>query len=231
MNGMKNIKGFTLVEILSALFVGLILLGAVYISMVSGQKSSVSIERKTVAHQDARAVLEIMATEIAMASFNPNFASNFWRNPGDCVNISANQAYKGIQGATANSIISEMDILESSVVGDSPNEVISYVYDVANERVTREANCGGATPFLGDVPGNARSVRVINNTLGIPMFRYFDGLGNEIAAGTLPASIPNIRRIEITLAVETEEVTPDTGTRRRMIYSTSVIPRNHAISQ
>ena len=228
---MKNIKGFTLIEILMALFVGLLLLGVVYISVVSGQRSSVAIERKTVAHQDARAILEIMTTEIAMASFNPTFASNFWRDPGDCVNISANQAYKGIQVATANSITLEMDILESSVVGDNPNEVIGYVYDSANERVTRDVNCGGALPFLGDVPGNARSVRVINQTLGIPMFRYFDGLGSEIAAGALPAGIPNIRRIEITLAVETEMVTPDTGTRRRMIYSTSVVPRNHAINQ
>jgi prepilin-type N-terminal cleavage/methylation domain-containing protein len=228
---MKNIKGFTLIEILMALFVGLLLLGVVYICVVSGQRSSVAIERKTIAHQDARAILEIMTTEIAMASFNPNFAANVWRDPGDCVNISANQAYKGIQVATANSITLEMDILESSVVGDNPNEVIGYVYDSANERVTRDVNCGGALPFLGDVPGNARSVRVINQTLGIPMFRYFDGLGSEIAAGTLPDSIPNIRRIEITLAVETEMVTPDTGTRRRMIYSTSVIPRNHAINQ
>ena len=228
---MKNIKGFTLIEILMALFVGLLLLGVVYISVVSGQRSSVSIERKTIAHQDARAILEIMTTEVAMASFNPNFSANVWRDPGDCVNISANQAYKGIQVATANSITLEMDILESSVVGDNPNEVIGYVYDSANERVTRDVNCGGALAFLGDVPGNARSVRVINQTLGIPMFRYFDGLGSEIAAGTLPDSIPNIRRIEITLAVETEMVTPDTGTRRRMIYSTSVIPRNHAINQ
>ena len=228
---MKNIKGFTLIEILMALFVGLLLLGVVYISVESGQRSSMAIERKTIAHQDARAILEIMTTEIAMASFNPNFAANVWRDPGDCVNISANQAYKGIQVATANSITLEMDILESSVVGDNPNEVIGYVYDFANERVTRDVNCGGALSFLGDVPGNARSVRVINQTLGIPMFRYFDGLGSEIAAGTLPGSIPNIRRIEITLAVETEMVTPDTGTRRRMIYSTSVIPRNHAINQ
>jgi len=227
---MKNIKGFTLIEILMALFVGLLLLGVVYISVVSGQRSSVAIERKTVAQQDARAILEIMTTEIAMASFNPTFASNFWRDPGDCVNISANQAYKGIQAATANSITLEMDLLESSAVGDNPNEIIEYVYDFANERLTREVNCGGAIPFLGDVPGNARSVRVINQTLGIPMFRYFDGLGSEIAAGTLPDSIPNIRRIEITLAVETEMVTPDTGTRRRMIYSTSVVPRNHAIN-
>lgn len=228
---MKNIKGFTLIEIVMALFVGLLLLGVVYISVVSGQRSSVAIERKTVAHQDARAILEIMTTEIAMASFNANFASNIWRDPGDCLNLSANQAYKGIQSASANSITLEMDLLESSAVGDNPNEIIEYVYDFANERLTRKVNCGGALPFLGDIPGNARSVRVINHTLGIPLFRYFDGLGSEIAAGTLPDSIPNIRRIEITLAVETEMVTPDTGTRRRMIYSTSVVPRNHAINQ
>jgi hypothetical protein len=72
---------------------------------------------------------------------------------------------------------------------------------------------------------------MINNTLGIPAFRYFDGVGNEILAASLPASIPNIRRIEITLAVETENVDPDSGQRRRMTYSSSVIPRNHAISQ
>ncbi len=84
---------------------------------------------------------------------------------------------------------------------------------------------------MGDAPGNPRSVRVINNALNSPMFRYFDGLGNEIPPATLPTSIPNIRRIEITLAAETEEVAPDTRQRRRMIYSTSVVPRNHAKSQ
>jgi hypothetical protein len=72
---------------------------------------------------------------------------------------------------------------------------------------------------------------VINNTLGIPVFRYFDGLGNPIAAPVPAASIPNIRRIEITLAVDTADVAPDTNQRRSMIYSTSVVPRNHAISQ
>jgi hypothetical protein len=76
-------------------------------------------------------------------------------------------------------------------------------------------------------------VRVINNTLNIPMFRYFNGMGVEILAAGLPAGIPNIRRIEITLAVETEDPDPNvpgTTQRRRLIYSTSVIPRNHAIS-
>jgi|YelNatPaOPRAMG01_1025707.scaffolds.fasta_scaffold104301_2 type IV pilus assembly protein PilW len=224
-------KGFTLVEIIFALFIGILIMGAVYFSMVSGKKSSVALESKISAQQDVRAVLEIMAMEIGMASYNPNFVTGIWRDPGDCSSFSSNQSYKGIQTASSNSIIVEMDIDDSGVVRDNSNEIISYNYDTANQRITRATNCGGAQAFLGDVSGNPRSVRVINNTLNIPIFRYYDGQGNEIAAGSLPAAIPSIRRIEITLAVETEEIDPNTNQRRRMIYSTSVIPRNHAILQ
>ncbi|HQK99982.1 MAG TPA: hypothetical protein PK090_04370, partial [Smithellaceae bacterium] len=69
----------------------------------------------------------------------------------------------------------------------------------------------------------------INNTLGIPVFRYYDSSGAEIAAGGLPANIPNIRRIDIVLAVETESIDTKKNEPRKIIYSTSVIPRNHAI--
>jgi len=232
-NDSKNDKGFTLIEILFALFIGLLLMGTIYVSMISGQRSSVALEGKITAQQDVRAVLETMALEIGMASYNPNFVTGIWRNPGDCTSVSGNQAYKGIQVATANSITLGMDIGESGAVGDNTNEVIAFVYDTANQRITRSTNCGGAQAFLGDVPANPRSVRVVNNILNpiIPMFRYFNGMGVEIPAGSLPAGIPNIRRIEITLAVETEDVDPNTGQRRTMIYSTSVIPRNHAIPQ
>ena len=231
MKMLKNVKGFTLVETLFALFIGVVLLGAIYVAMEAGQRSSVAMEGKVVAQQDVRAILEIMTLEIGMASYNPNFVTGVWLNPtGNCTAV-GNQAYKGIQVATVNSITVEMDIGESNAVGDNPNEIIAYVYDTANQRITRETNCGGGQPFLGEVPGTqGRSVRVINNTLNIPVFRYFDGLGVEIAAASLPAGIPNIRRIEITLVVETENIAPDTQQRRRMIYSTSVIPRNHPIN-
>ena len=229
---LKNAKGFTLIESLFALFIGVVLLGAIYVAMESGQRSSVAMEGKVVAQQDVRATLEIMTLEIGMASYNPNFVSNIWRTPppGDCTTESGNRAYKGIQGATVNSITVEMDSGESGGIGDDTNEIIGYVYDTANQRITRATNCGGAQPFLGDAPGSPRSVRVINNTLNIPMVRYFDGVGTEILAAGLPAGIPNIRRIEITLAVETEDIALDTQQRRRMIYSTSVIPRNHPIN-
>lgn len=237
-NDSKNAKGFTLIEILFALFIGLLLMGTIYVSMISGQRSSVALEGKISAQQNVRAALEIMGLEIGMASYNSNFVTGIWRDgpAGTCGGQALNQSYKGIQEATTNSITVEMDINENSTLGDA-NETIRYVYNpaVGQERITRETNCGGgAQPFLGDVQGTqGRSVRVINNTLipNIPMFRYFNGMGVEIPAGSLPAGIPNIRRIEITLAVQTEDVDPNTGQRRTMIYSTSVIPRNHAIPQ
>ncbi|MCX5912366.1 MAG: hypothetical protein NTV04_10585, partial [Deltaproteobacteria bacterium] len=88
----------------------------------------------------------------------------------------------------------------------------------------------GGQPFLGEVVGTqGRSVRVINSepAVNIPVFRYFDGQGVDITAG-LPGAIPNIRRIEIALVVETENVDPATQQRQRMAYTNGVILRNHA---
>ena len=234
-------RGFTLIEVLMALAISLILMGAIYAVVESGQRGSVSLERKVLAQQDARAALQTMALEIGMASYNPNFASPIWLNTTCGNNPPPNPTYKGIQAASANSMTIEMDINESSVVGDSANEVITYSYEALYQYVSRNNNCQGGEAFLGDDPtsGLPRAVRVINDTNGngiyddgtdIPMFTYFDGSGNQIPFATLPANILNIRRIDITLQVETDEIALDTGQRRKMVYSTSVIPRNHATS-
>jgi prepilin-type N-terminal cleavage/methylation domain-containing protein len=229
-----NKKGFTLVEILFAITIGLLLMSAIYMAVHSGQKSSVTIEAKTAAQQDVRAALELMALEIGMASYNPTFAANVWRDAADCASAAGTQTNKGIQVAAANSITVEMDINNNGAIAGGSNEIIAYSYDTANQRITRSTNCGNAFEFLGCTDANSdgrcdnnntlRTLRVVNSTLGIPVFQYFDGSGN------LTANIPDIRRIDITLAVETNSIDPNTGQRRRMIYSTSVIPRNHAIT-
>src|SRR5512137_1106261 len=102
-------RGFTLVELICAVAVGVVLLAAISTAVVSGQRSSTGIERKVTTNQDARAALEIMAAEIRMASFNSLFTVNLWRNPADC-SVSGNQTYKGIQEATATAITIEMDL-------------------------------------------------------------------------------------------------------------------------
>lgn len=238
---MKDKHGFTLIELLVTMAVTTLLLGAVYMAVNSTQHHSTGIESRVLAQQDEKSALNLMALEIAMASYNPNFVTNLWINPPDgaaaCGAASTNQHYLGIQEATATSIAVEMDIRgtaagsESNGVLGNSNETIRYNYDTANQYITRATNCsGGNQPFLGDT-GTPRNVRVINQTLGLPVFRYFDGSGTEIASASLPAAIPNIRRIVIILAVETEQIDPNTGQRKRLIYSTSVIPRNHVISQ
>jgi len=258
---MKKMKGFTLVELVVAMGVTVVLMGAVYMAVNAAQRHSSAIERKVAAQQDVKPVLDLMAMEIGMASYNPNCASGIWLNPTTCAAVAAIPNYKGIQEATANSITVEMDITNppdgsgnctatngNGSLGDC-NEIIRYEYlsGATDLRITRETircasgtrTTGGAQPFLGAASGNTRAVRVINDVNGngvydvgvdIPVFRYYDGTGTEIAATALPAGIPNIRRIDITLAVETEDVDPNTNQRRRLIYSTSVIPRNHAIS-
>ncbi len=220
-------NGFTLIEILFALFIGIVLLGAVSVCMTSGIKSSAALEEKIAAHQDARAVLEVMATEISMASYNSFFNANLWVNPGTCAPPAPNPVLRGIQTATANAITVQMDMDDSNALADFPNEIIAYAYNPATQQITRLANCdpAGPTTFLG---GTAGRVNVVNGALDIPVFTYFDRVGNDL--GNPPADITAIRRIGITLAVETQNPDPNTHAPRRMIYSTSVIPRNHGIT-
>lgn len=234
----------------------MIMLFAIGMAIESMQKSSTGIERKVTAQEDVRAALELMSMEIRMASYNPTVNTTLWRGDAvagggisSCTAQSTNLTYRGIQEATANSITIEMDISDGTVGGDGnglimgtsneTNEVISYNYVTAGgqQYVTRATNCGGAQPFLGDLStsGSPRTVRVINATLGIPIFRYFNGMGTEIpvdgTANGIPAQIPNVRMIEITLAVQTNDIDPNTKQRRNMIYSTREVLRNHIAVQ
>ncbi len=234
---MKKENGFTLIETVIALFIGIMMLTAIYTVVNSAQRSSSGIEKRIIAQQDARASLELMAMEIRMASYNPNLTKDIWVNPADCFSVTGNQEYKGIREATANSITIEMDIGGGAADGDGAigddNEIIKYNYDTTNQYITRNTNCGGDQPFLGALNANAgtKTVLLVNNTAGtggtaIPVFRYYDGAGNQIAA-PVTTSITDIRRVEITLVADTSSVDQGTGVRRRIIYSTSVIPRNH----
>jgi type II secretory pathway pseudopilin PulG len=231
---MRRSAGFTLIEVVVSIGVGMVIIAAIYGAVVSGQRSTVSIERKVVAGQDTRAVLDLMALEIQMASYNPTYATSIWVDAGSCTGVSANPNFRGLQAVTSSSITVEADINDNGTIGGStnPNEIITYTYDAADQYITRSTNCGGGQPFLGDRPtsGHRRAVRVINSN-AVPVFRYFDAQGTEIAGAGLPAGIPNIARIDITLWVETEDVDVSSGQRRRMVYSTNVIPRNHVIRQ
>lgn len=227
-------RGFTLVELVMAVAVGLVLLAAILSAVVAGQRSSAGIERRVTTGQDARIALEIMGAEIRMASYNPLYATRLWVDPANC-NPAVDPGRRGIQEATASALTIEMDLDPDGLCGSSPNEIIRYAYDRPSQRITRETvrcaagsrTSSGAQPFLGPIPSNraVRTLRVVNGAM--PLFRYYDGTGAEIV--DLPAEARRIRRVEIALVVESADADPRTGEPRRIAFSTSVVPKNHGV--
>jgi prepilin-type N-terminal cleavage/methylation domain-containing protein len=222
-----NKKGFTLIELIIAIAIGLIIMLAIYAASEMGQRSSTGVGRKVVTQQDVRSALDLMAMEISMASFNPTLksaADNIWKG-SNCATVSGNQGYKGLQIAKSNEILIEMDITKNGVIGED-NEIIHYIYDKDNNVITRNT-CGGDQPFLG---GANAETNVINFASGIKLFRYYDKGGTELDLDADQGLIPTVRRIEITVAVETSAIDPNTKNKRKMIYSTTTIVRNHVLS-
>jgi hypothetical protein len=138
---------------------------------------------------------------------------------------------------------------DASVNRGSSNEIVRYAYDNVNQRIERQViTCNAGTrsattdaaelAFLGPIAGrpDVRTVLVTNGPqdgTGLPVFRYFRANGTPLNPAGTPmtdALIPDIRRIEIVLLVQSADVDPSTGQPRRMAYSTSVIPRNHGIT-
>ena len=236
-------RGFTLIEVLLAMAIAVILMSAVLSAVMAGFKASSSIEQHIAVQQDVRAALDLMAAEIEMASFNRVAAfNNQWAdlNCALCSGLNCTLR-KGIPLANASQLMVAMNTTENTCIGPlcavtaDANEIITYTYQ-SNNRITRNVNCGGAVDFIGGDPSNSalslrqRNVTVINSELGIPMFQYYDGAGNELTAVPLAAAdTANVQRIKITIAVRSL-LADFEGKFRVMTETTSVLPRNHRIS-
>ncbi len=236
-------KGFTLVELLIALAVGAIIMTAVYGVMNMAQQSSSSIDRKTLTQQDTRAVMNLMAMEIRMASFNRRNNSAVWATVPSAASVpactqmglaAAVTARKGIQLAGDNEILIAMDLNADNIIGPDPadptkaaaNEYIYY--NLNNQGIIRNVNCGGNQTILG---GAGSSTLVVNPSTS-PMFTYYNEADQDISAVVKSApntNIPLIRRIRITIVAKVEkqgsqfEVSPIT-------YTTDVLVKNHVLS-
>lgn len=227
-------SGFTLVELLIAIVIGLVIMAAIYGAMIMAQKTSANLGRKTVTQQDSRAVLDFMASEIRMASLSRTALMATWSDftalPVGCV--APVPANKGIQVATPTTLAVAMDlgplvsagpppVYLARKIGDASNEYIVYSYDGV-DTINRSVDCGPATAILGGTAPDSN----VRNTVAIPLFQYFDRNDLPLPA---PVNIPLIRRIKITIVSETAQDDINTGQPRTMIHSTDVIVRNHAI--
>ncbi|MBN1471600.1 MAG: prepilin-type N-terminal cleavage/methylation domain-containing protein [Syntrophaceae bacterium] len=240
MNNLKN--GFTLIELMIALAVGMIIMTAIYAMINLGQQTSSNIDRRVLTQQDARAALDLMAMEVRMASFNPNLTTSTWAthalasNNAICYNFTTTR--KGIQTALGNSILIAMDLNSDGKIGgnaaNADSEYIRYNYDITNSKITRRVSCGPTFDILG---GTGNSTMISNNAVGVPLFEYFDINGNNISTNVINApdnvmiGINAIRRVRINIVadVENEDKRGLLKVNRRT-YSTDTLVRNHVFS-
>jgi type IV pilus assembly protein PilW len=189
-------RGFTLLELLTSLVVGIIVLGAMYSLVIIQNKHFTTQEAIAEMQQIARTTMDTMAREITMAGFDPNKSLP---TPAP-----ANAA---ITAAAATSLSFTADLNANSALTDA-NENVTYAFDGENRRITRNTG-GGAQPFAENIEDLA--------------FTYYDGSGALTA--TL-ASIRRIRiAIRVRTARPDPGYAPNGGYHTYTL-TTYVTPRN-----
>ena len=128
--GMKlsNIDGFTLVELMVSMGIGMVILAAVTTTFMSQTRIYNAQEQVNEMQQNARGALDIINREVKMAGYNPNGAS-----------------FLGVTYSTTQLMIqADLDSTPGIDVSITPNERITYAYDAANNRITRAVGSGSA---------------------------------------------------------------------------------------
>jgi len=194
--------GFSLIELLIAMLVGLVVLGAAYGVFTIQNKTFANQEDLVEMQQNVRVGLDIMTREIGMAGYNP-LRVNF----------------NGVTYDTSQLQI-QADITDDS--GDDPdgdtndqNENIVYKYYDGNSeypyQIRRKVGSGYFLPFIENVDAFT--------------FDYRD------SAGTTTTVSANIRQIRITVTGRTARPDPDyptNGGYRTYTLTSIVAPRNLA---
>ena len=131
-------RGFTLVELLIGMLVGLIVLGALASTFIIQSRSLDVQEQVAEMVQTARAAMDMISREVRMAGYDPSLAST------------------GIVGIPYDA--SQLQILadlnnDGNTDGpypDDKNEDVIYTYDNPNDRIDRDTG-GGGQPFAENI--------------------------------------------------------------------------------
>ncbi len=173
-------QGFTIVELIVAMAVSLLVMGAICSTFLSQNKSYLAQEEVAAMQQNLRAAMFYMQREIRMAGCDPFEIGGI-----------------GITAANANSISFTEDVTGNTTGSPPDGDVLD-----ANESITYSMNGGNLTRNTGG--GN----QVVAQNIDALDFVYLDGSsppvvlnpgGGNVAAG----SLSTIRSVEITIVART----------------------------
>jgi type IV pilus assembly protein PilW len=217
-----NERGFTLIELMIAMAVGLIVLAAVSALFTVQSRHLANSETITELHQNARIAMDIMVREISMAGYNrpTDPATTPVPRCTDAL-VAAGTPCVGITNAGTDTISFSADLNgNGSVAAGSTNP---------NENIVYTVYTSGSVPALG---------RASNGGSNEPVVEYLENLSFQYldASGAATAVRENIRKVKITVRVRTARVDPSYtdptygGNFRRYTLSSFAIPRNLALA-
>lgn len=122
-----NNGGFTLIELMIALALGMIVMASVATTFTTQTRVYSAQEQINQMEQNARGALDIMSREIKMAGYKPNGGS-----------------VTGVVSYTSTSLTIQADLNADGAISTSGSdyEQIAYAYDSTNKKITRQV--GGA---------------------------------------------------------------------------------------
>ena len=123
---LKN--GFTLVELMVSMSIGMVILAAVTTTFMSQTRIYNAQEQINEMQQNARGVLDIVSRELKMAGYKPSGGG-----------------FNGVTYSTTQLMVqADLDSNGAISTGSTANEQITYAYDSANQRITRAVGSGSA---------------------------------------------------------------------------------------
>jgi Tfp pilus assembly protein PilW len=193
---LRNIEGFTLAELMVSMGIAMVILAAVTTTFMSQTKIYNAQEQANEMQQNARGVLDIITRELKMAGYKPNGGG-----------------FNGVTYSTTQLMVqADLDSSGAISTDSTANERITYVYDSANQRITRAVGTGGA--------------QILADNITAFTFSYLDSTG---AATTVSA---NIRQVSITITAKTAKPDPNyttNGGHRTYTVSATITPGNLAL--
>ena len=125
---LREINGFTLVELLVSMGIGMVILAAVTTTFMSQTRIYNAQEQINEMQQNARGALDIISREVKMAGYKPSGGG-----------------FNGVTYSTTQLMVqADLDSSGAISTGSTANEQITYAYDSANQRITRAVGSGSA---------------------------------------------------------------------------------------
>lgn len=213
MNVKNSVQGFSLIELLLAMSIGLVVLIATYNLFTIQSRHFSMQEQKAEMLQNARAGLDLLTREILMAGCNPMGSPDPCISPDICPCKGTNNATItpcfGITAAAASTLSFSSDLDgDGNLTADSTNP---------NENITFDVYTSGGKPSLGRT-SNGSKQPVVENISALS-FTYLD------ANNSATTNLALVQKIRVSITARTAK--PDVNqTYPTITLSSDIVPRN-----